>query len=799
MSGDFVNRTQDFIAFKNWIRTPSTKNKGIFVYAKSGIGKSRLFTELFKANLTEYAKIKVVMHNPDATSVDSYSYLKALYRKVIQETEKNSELPLKKRVFFDSNLTVSAYIGIGISWTEKTGQDESIAQIMAYLSKKLQEDVPFIIDIENFQSIDNESLECLFHLFRTGTKHRFVFEFTMNPTKRTTAFYHLFSAVNSHLDCQMYELKKLELGEVYALCERTGLLYDTAKDIYEENDGNLFPLIMLPYSSNPMSHQPLRDLIDDLGEDTKIILFLIELSRGEVFSETIEDMFLMGTHILTGVKKYSKPYVQSQCTILKNKKIVDINNHVIKICQDQLLETIVFYRCSPLYYLATALFENYHQKKLLSLSQDKGEEHVLALLHVYSIFSDPNVISILPRLTRIILLDPPQRIINKVRKIKSQLALNNENKRFVDYLTRYLADVCIATGQWKAALEQVDGCYSEDIPWQACYIAATLASSPELPDVESRIQRMREKHRKDLSVYMSLTVSLLSYYTRTVPELQVKKIGKVYLEEFEGIRNLNYAFLLKIHSNTLLNEEAISALTECNQIFEECQRPDLVAINKITIASRNVYMGHPEIGLSILDEAEQDVLKQDIAIRCHYFQNNRAAIHLLLGDYDEQTEHDLNAAQFSANSPFERAIILCNLMIYYTLMNQNDDAARTFQTLQSLDLSQYNNVDLSFIVKQNTLYYYEFMGIDEMIPLAKRELIELALSEDCPEDIRIHILGYFPDEYPEYALYPKVYLAKYRFHPDFIGYWQCEVCYDNAGKNHLTEILNNSDSMSFES
>lgn len=88
MESDFVNRKSEFIFINDWINTPAKKNKGVFMYAKSGIGKSRFVSEFFNSELPDHIKIKVDMLGTDTSSIGSYSFLMRLYRKVIVETEK---------------------------------------------------------------------------------------------------------------------------------------------------------------------------------------------------------------------------------------------------------------------------------------------------------------------------------------------------------------------------------------------------------------------------------------------------------------------------------------------------------------------------------------------------------------------------------------------------------------------------------------------------------------------------------------------------------------------------------------
>lgn len=800
MGGDFVNRHHEFMFMTDWVRMPSQKNKGIFVYAKSGIGKSQFVDELFEQKLPDYTKVHVKMAGADPSAVSSFSFLERLYRKVINNTEKKSALPLQSRISLERTLSVSHIAGIEVSLLEKSGYGDRIATIVAYLQKKLTDSLhPYIIAIENFHQIDSDSLECMEQLFQIGNKHRFIFECTIDPANIEDNFFRLVNHASHFLECEVYKLERLPLNELYLLCEKKHLPYETAKDLYEENGGNLYPIIMLPHTKDIQSRHPIQDVINNLGSDQQLILFLAAFNDGSISVKSLQNIFISGTNILAGNQKYTQDHILCQCIELQQKKIIEIENREISIFQDQLLEGIRACRQNPLYYLAGNLYETYHYNELHNVQDKLKEPHILALLRIYTFFSNSKIISIIPELTRIALQGPPKEIINKILKIKTQLSIYEENGSLLDFLTQYIADLCIGVGQWRIALEQVNERYSADIPWQACYLAATLASNPHVPGAETRILDLRQKHRMNRHIYMSITVSLLSFYMRTLPEAQVKKIGERYIEEFQDYQTLNYAFLLKIYSNVLSNEDALTTLEKCNQIFRKYNRYDLVSMNDITAASRYVYLGEPETGLNILTTAEKEISDKNIPIRKYYFQNNRAAIHLLMGNYTEKTESDLLAARYTADSDFEKAIILCNLMIYYILTNKKDTAGEIFQQLQVLDLSAYKNTDLDFIMKQNALYYYDSIGDEHAASNAKSQLIDLAMSIECPLDIKAHILSYFPLEYPTYSNSTKPFLANYRYHPDFIGYWQCEVCYDDSGQNILTTYGDPSSVKNFES
>lgn len=795
MNLDFVNRTQDFCTVTEWIQEPTenNKNKCMFVASLSGVGKSRFVAELFEFEpaLSNYQKIKVVMTETEATTVDSFSFLRRLYRKVLEVTEKDEKLPLHKSIKMEPNISISQILGVGlgVSYRERTGYSEDIAFIIKYLHDKLTNSLlPFIINIENFHLIDSDSLECFKQLFQAGGgRHRFIFEYTMNPSNPSTSFMRIFNSISDYLDCELYELKKLEMQEIHVLCEKTNISFSAAENIYNQEEGNLLPLIMLRYKPRIRNKNSiLLDVIKDLTDDEKIILFLIELERDVLSIEIICDMFLAAQNLLSGSYKYTKQYLQIQCSSLIQKGVLIASNRKVRIQHDQLTEIIIKYRRTPLYFLACQIFETYHEQQLKG--QERKEYHVMSLLHVYSINANMQVVTILPELTKILLKQKSKSAIDKVREIKDKMVICEENKYIVEKLTQYLADICIAAGYWHAAAEQIKDIYSEDVPWQACYLAAILAANPDSPSIEHKIVHMRNKHKINLNAYMSITVSLYSYYLRTLTQKKAEVLGKEFIEEFKETDTLNYAFLLKNYSNTLENSEALTILNKCSELFKKHNRYDLVAMNNITIVSRKVYTGNIEEALALLDETETAIRNENIPIRQYYFYNNRSAILLLQGNLNPEIEQYLSTAEVLTDSTFEKAIILCNIMIYYLLSSRNKDATFIYKKLQSLNLAIYNNIDLKLIVKKNQLFYFETIGDEKSAERARADLLQLYMLEDCPNDIKQIIASLFPAMKTKGLTEEYHILSQFRFHPEFIGYWQYEVSYSDDSSSRLTTL-----------
>lgn len=789
LNGEFVNRKNETQFMKEWVTNFTGRNEGIFVYAASGIGKSRFISNLFDSEFPDYIKIKVAMYGADKSSSDSYSFLSRLYRKTIEVTETNSELPLLKRASISAGLSLS-YLGeISISFLDKKGYGEQINHIMSYLTHKLSGKKKYIINIENYHLIDSESFECLLHLFRIGTQHRFIFELTEDPQSLSSTFFKIFTETKAILPCKLYELQKLTMQEVTILCEKSHISVESGAQIYEAYSGNLLPLIMLAYTPEAGALQTIADVVDSLDRDQKIILFIVELMSCRTTLRVIQEAFLSAGQILAGSDKYMPMYIEEQCTELLSRGLITQNEQFICIDQNQVAEVIRTYRRHPDYYLAWSLCENFFNGYRKSTLSNRKEASAFSLLHLYVIFPDAKVYTILPEVTSAILQGPPEKSIRKIASIYEQLKKSKNNPAFTAFLAQFLVDVCIAVGQWDTAYEIVSTAYTEDVPWQACYWAATLAANPQKSDVEQRILQLQARHKANLMAYMSITVSLFSYYLRTKPEKDVKCLGEQLVGDFAEYENINYAFLLKMLSNTQSNDQALVTLKRANTIFEKYDRSDLTIMNLITVASRNAYKGEFALAEKLLEDIDRKACELNIPIRKHYILNNKCAIMLAKSEFSPRIETDLKSAYYSCGSSFEKAIILCNLLIYYTHANNKAEAKTVFETLHNLDLSHYDNVDLDFTILKNTWYFYSHLGNQNKTLLARKKLITFARSKKCPNDIKLHIIHLFSKEFLNSDCQEVSYFSSLPFQPEFIGYWQFEVCYELNGKNRIKDIL----------
>ena len=82
---------------------------------------------------------------------------------------------------------------------------------------------------------------------------------------------------------------------------------------------------MLEHLPGSNSMQPLHDILNSLTQDQQLILFLIELSCGELSEGMIKNIFIAGTNILAGNPKSNDTYLHYQYAVMEQKKLINLD------------------------------------------------------------------------------------------------------------------------------------------------------------------------------------------------------------------------------------------------------------------------------------------------------------------------------------------------------------------------------------------------------------------------------------------------------------------------------------------
>lgn len=758
------------------------KPYGIILHSKSGVGKSRFIEELFQKDFIDCVKIKIEVHTKTREQLDSLSFVKKLFDAVVNEVEKNGKIPFYKRFSWDCfQMTLNTPIGGSISPGSmlSNNYDSQTLYMFRYLLNTLSKSSKkFIIDFENFQCIDEESFDFFIRLFKCNLYNRYIFEYTLPEDGSMTELIKLKNKLEKNLNCKLYELKRLDIQELEKLCNHLKIKLHTALKYYNSPDyeGNLFAVECLCNQenssySNLKSKKIIESIVITLNSDEILLLYILLFNADSIELEELIQIL----HGKSETKiKFTVAHLNQVLRNLEQKKLIRQSYNTIQIYHDTILKELEAPYTDVRAYNAYNLLKDYHISQL-NISEN-NENSILKLLHLYTQFTDEDIINLFPFIKKLILQQRyPDAIAAKIDKLNHQLAYKSSNKYLVEEITLNIVNLLFMIGHWKAAIDNLNLVFDNTKPRHLVYKAALISCDIENPETESDLKEMLKTNKNNRLLTFSISSSLAAYYMRCKQSAFTNNFIADLLKSYSDISfTLEYALLLKNYSEYLNNLEAMKELEKCFQLFKKADREDFIVFSKITYASRLAYDGQLERAQSILEESRKDSEQKEIVSRQYYYFNNLAAMHILNNRLGCETEELLQNALFMVANEYERLIILSNLLIYYCMIKNRENAMDIADELIHSNYNQYSYEELVHIVLYNLYYYCHIFCLSDMAIQYRMQLESLSSCDGCSQELREYISSSLNNsELPrnhQWAFYSKL-----PYRPDFIGYWQMEI------------------------
>lgn len=783
MRSPFVNRIKDVDELKEMLKSTVFQIKpcGILLYSKSGIGKSRFMEEFFSKEFLEYEKIKIEVHSK--AKVDSLCFVKKLYEAVAAKIERGGKIPFYKKINLKSfQITGNTPLGGGISFGDlfQSNYDAQTLHIFHYLYKNLGHK-KYIIDFENFQFIDEDSLDFLIKLFKKNLLNYYIFEFTIPEDGNLLPLMQMKEHLDKYVNCKLFELKQLDLCELEKLCSKLDIQFSIAREVYDspKYQGNLFAIEMLHGNkSNPdtIEHpkdyvNPICTVLKTLSSDEIFVLYLIILNRDSMrFNELMEVLQIREE----GKIKFSSYEVQKMLGTLENLKLIKREHDVIQVYHDTILLELDGWETDVRIFQAYGFLKEYYYSKLVF--DNYKERCLLRLVHLYCNFSDEEILTIMPLIKKLIVTQRyPMAIIAEIEKLNQQLIWKSTNRKVIEELSLAIANAAFLVGHWQIALNNLYLIYDKKNFAHRAYLAALISCNVENEKIEETLLQMLQECSENRKLSFSISSSLSAYYMRSRKSQFTKSFIEEILKEYSDFRQtIPYALLLKNQTEFFDNEVALTQLEACFSIFAQSKRFDLICYGKITYASRLAYTGQFKQAEVVLDQLEEIMLKEGIVFRSYYLYNNRAVLKILSGSYSADIEGMLQDALVLVTDQYEKIIILSNLLVYYCLINNQKIALETAIELEKLNFEQYTYEELLHIALYNLYYFYNLNQNSKKASDYRMKLEEMANCQECSSELRDYIYSTLNgDELPPRHQWSAYSSLPYR--PDFIGYWQVEL------------------------
>lgn len=742
-STKFVNRKDEFRDFKsymfNFYKCDRFAAQCIIVYAQSGLGKSSFVHTLLSKDDLGFFKVSINPARTKNATIESYCYLNQLYDAVIEQyktSKLRNFLTRLRGIKIDVGLSYILSLDFGMPAKHSIRTD--VAQNLKVLhnvfrDKRLQ----FVINIQNIQLIDNESLRILFNLCKAYKNIFLLLEYTVDEEMDRLSVFKLQKEFNDEkIACTIYELNKLKLHDVQALCESTASAntsVEALQELYEREKGNLYNLILYVTSDNITCDIDLLQVIHDaINQDERFILYCISLNRGNLSNETL---FEIAKEYKT--KDLQFPYIQECLKALVEKKYVATDSYSYQIEHDSLKYLFETEQRHAEHFVAYRCVENYYRKRLKKNKVD--DEAIYQLLYLYSLFGDENLRGIFPEIYSLLRREwYPDRLMASVKCVLDSLYITTVNKYLLDELTFEFVKAAYDIGDMVSVKQYLELIYDNSNLSHVAFSAALLAKETLNSEAESAIVGFIDRYKTHRRLYLHLQFCLLSYYMRNHNALFTKRYVDRLLNEHEGSNEMGYYYILKNATEFMGNDEAIHSLNICHTAFSQLNRPDLSSMVLITMASRQAYMGEYAIAEETLMISKKLSQKSPWA-RPQYFLNNNAALLLLQKKKSKLIEDNLNRALLYPLSIYEKSIVLCNLLIYYVLCNKFNDAQLIVNSLINSEYENYGYEELLHIVYYNLYFFYKTYDNAQKMTFYKEKLLNICKMKDVSNDLKEYI------------------------------------------------------------
>lgn len=782
MGMPFYNRMRETKDIVGIVEEDKDANKIIVLSGTTGVGKSGLVCKLLNDELANWRSIRVGVSKSSIDTIENLHYLNAIYKAIYELAKKNlfDNIPTPaqqgtlslKRIFQFIIGVAKAKAGID----EKIKLFEPVEDIGVIRKKDYIIDVlkrnHFIVNIENIQNIDTQSLEIFTEILKRVKGTTFVLEYTLGPKTKDD----LMNFINelSTLEAVIfpYTIEKLAFEEAQKLAPQSAKTeYDEnlLMNIYSQANGNLMQIILYN-NNNGTEVNPIKASIDSLLRDEKYIVNIIYLNEGIINCTQLFQMILNSRR--ESPIKLSQPYLVSLLDGLIVKNIIIQNGDIIRISHDSIMAELEEQKVNPLLYSAYGQLTDYYwEQKQLDPFHDSSVERLFSL---YLKFSDEAVTDILDDLKYIILkCKYPHTMIAKLSRLKDKLLEKQSNlgSKSIYEMILMMVGFSYDMDLGKVAQENLDIIYDSRNPLHRAYQVGILSLDCSSIKQRDLIRDMVAKAPKGSRLKLTMELCLLTAMMQACPLVESKKFAESLMFEKEYDNFLEYGFLLRNYAEMVdYTNESIELYKKCLQIFEQHKRKDLQAQIFISLSMSYSYKG-------LLETAKNYIMKAlDISnrpLKENFVLNNLAVIEILAGSFTEQVEKDLNDSLLITSNEYEQVIIRCNLLIYYVMTRQNELARQTSQAIECCNYEKFEYEELQHIVYQNLMFYYETINSVEQQNYYATRIQDLIYQKD---------VGIGTKQLAELLLAKKrvaeIFYSNFPFRADFLGYWGFEISRD---------------------
>lgn len=285
----FINRTREREELTKLLMQPVEKNRIILLSGYSGVGKTGLMHQLFSTTPSFDRCLQVHISKNSVDTIDNGAYFNALYKELIKYSSKTKSKLVSPYAFglrnFKSIFSGLVHIcksKIGLNEDDKlyeSAEEPSVIRKREYILYVLKK-TSFLIDFENIQNIDTQSIELLKDIMERTEGNIFILEFTQ--TENSDSVYENLYAelLQFNAEITRYTLFKMNFDEAIKLLPQpiqNNFDRDLLESTYMQSHGNLMQVKLYQNSFKNTSDDMIRQSLSELSKEERFIVYLIHL------------------------------------------------------------------------------------------------------------------------------------------------------------------------------------------------------------------------------------------------------------------------------------------------------------------------------------------------------------------------------------------------------------------------------------------------------------------------------------------------------------------------------------------
>lgn len=771
MNTQLLDRETDALNVIEMINSQTLSNKIILLTGISGVGKSGLVEKLSQSELLRDVIVSVRVSKSSIDTIENQQYFNALYKVVVKYAKSkmfdNIPSPMQqgavnfKNIFRVIKNIIKSQMGINENHLlAEPEEGESIIRKKEYISYLLST-TNIILDIENIQNIDTQSLEILKEIICESKHQTYIFEYTL--TRDNDAHYENFYKELKELNTQIYcyKVEKMDFMIAKQLAPKDICMdEEKLRELYDKSEGNLMEII-LANDKIFFNSSNIDIKLKSLSKSEKYLLYIIFLNDYPLLYEELATM-----SVIESPEKIITDFAELKDLIymLCEKKILLMDKDFIKIRHDSIIDIMQHHIANPILYCAYKTLKDYYNRRIDVLPI--AVEHLLSL---YLKFSDQELLTLLNRVKQFVLnMKYPDLIIQKLEYFRENLLTkSSQGFRGSYYLTIMLTEICLNKKMAEEAQKNLSLIYDEGNIYHIA-LQAQILSLKESNEAHDSLAELVDKTPKNSRLRLICEICLLYLKTKLLPTFQTKAYGETLITNSFYQEYTEYAFLLRNFA------ELCDSTEECNKyylaalkIFENHKRYHDMASVYISLSMIYAYTGNIELARRHLNNA-LSLDKRELSL-C-YILNNNSTLQILENNFSEITEKNLKNALLLSVSRYEKLIVSANLLVYYCLVKDFEKSKKIAENIETSHYQDFKYEELLHIIYQNLYFYYSaFKHDNDKKDFYYKQILSLVNSPNTRESTKEIASGMI------HLVKSQYFYTQFPFRVDFLGYWEFTI------------------------